>query len=113
MLAATVKPAPMTGSPVLLAVARGVTRLTLNRPQAGNAMTPQLTAVLREHAAALAARDDVRVVVLAAAGKVFCVGGDLGWMAEQGDDVGPALHAMATDLHAAIELLAACDARPS
>ncbi len=56
-----------------------VALITLNRPQAGNAMSPELVVAL--HDACVQARDDdtIRVVVLAAMGdKAFCSGGDLG-----------------------------------
>lgn len=98
----------MSAAPVLLDVDGPVARLTLNRPDAGNAIDPALAAALAEGAEAIAARDDVRVVVLAAAGRTFCVGGDLGFMAAA-DDPGAAVHALATDFHRSIEVLAALD----
>lgn len=100
----------MADAPVLLTVDEGIARLTLNRPEAGNAITPQLAAELRARAQELTGRPEVRAVVLGAAGPMFCVGGDLGWMAEQGDAIGPALHALATDLHGATLALAGLDA---
>ncbi|MCU0258208.1 MAG: enoyl-CoA hydratase-related protein [Solirubrobacteraceae bacterium] len=94
---------------VLSDVAGGVARLTLNRPQAGNALDPELAAALADAAEGLHGRDDVRVVLLGAAGPMFCVGGDLGFMA-QAPDPGAAVHALATDFHRAIEALAALPA---
>ncbi|MEM6308965.1 MAG: crotonase/enoyl-CoA hydratase family protein [Pseudomonadota bacterium] len=63
--------------------ARGVTTLTLNRPDKHNALNAQLIADLTAAAAELAADDATRVVVLTGAGKSFCAGGDLIWMQEQ------------------------------
>lgn len=63
--------------------ARGVATLTLNRPEKHNAMSAQMLADLSAAAAHLAKDDAVRVVVLTAAGKTFCAGGDLGWMQAQ------------------------------
>ncbi|WP_372571370.1 crotonase/enoyl-CoA hydratase family protein [Ruegeria jejuensis] len=63
--------------------ARGVATLTLNRPEKHNAMSGQMLADLSAAAAKLAQDDAVRVVVLTAAGKSFCAGGDLGWMQAQ------------------------------
>lgn len=57
--------------------ARGVVTLTLNRPQAFNALSEALLAALQTALDGLAADDSVRVVVLAAAGKAFCAGHDL------------------------------------
>jgi len=62
---------------------RGVATLTLTREAKHNALSAQMLAELTDAAAALGADDAVRVVVLAAAGKSFCAGGDLGWMQEQ------------------------------
>jgi 2-(1,2-epoxy-1,2-dihydrophenyl)acetyl-CoA isomerase len=93
-----------------LAVEGGVARLTLNRPDAGNALDPPTAAALAAHATELEARDDVRAVVLTGAGKAFCVGGDLRFMADAGDDAERAVRALATDFHAALESLARLDA---
>ena len=57
--------------------ARGVITLTLNRPQAFNALSEELLAALQAELDAVAADDTARVVVLAAAGKAFCAGHDL------------------------------------
>ncbi|MDW3184491.1 crotonase/enoyl-CoA hydratase family protein [Roseobacter sp.] len=62
---------------------RGVATLTLNRPEKHNAMSAQMLADLTQAAADLGADDAVRVVVLTGAGKSFCAGGDLAWMAAQ------------------------------
>jgi methylglutaconyl-CoA hydratase len=59
---------------------RGVTTVTLNRPEKHNAFDDAVIAELRETFDALATRDDVRVVVLASTGKNFSAGADLGWM---------------------------------
>src|SRR6056297_3848435 len=63
--------------------ARGVTTMWLDRAEKHNAMSAQMIAELHQAARALGADDAVRVVVLAARGKTFCAGGDLGWMREQ------------------------------
>ncbi len=63
--------------PLLRANAGGVLRLTLNRPQQYNALSEEMLAALRAALEAAAADPDVRVVVLAAAGKAFCAGHDL------------------------------------
>lgn len=55
----------------------GVARLTLNRPEKLNALTPELFAELRDHLDAIAADDGVGCVVLAGAGRSFCAGNDL------------------------------------
>ncbi|UWR01789.1 crotonase/enoyl-CoA hydratase family protein [Ruegeria conchae] len=62
---------------------RGVATLTLDRPEKHNALSAQMIAELTQAAGQLASDEAVRVVVLAASGKSFCAGGDLGWMQAQ------------------------------
>ena len=62
---------------------RGVARLTLNRPEKHNALSEQMLVQLTALGDEIAERDDIRVVVLDAAGPTFCAGGDLRWMQEQ------------------------------
>jgi 2-(1,2-epoxy-1,2-dihydrophenyl)acetyl-CoA isomerase len=100
----------MSEPAVVLSVDAGVARLVLNRPATGNAMDPELVARLRHHADEIDQRDDVRVVVLAAAGKAFCVGGDLRHFAAHGDAVEVAVHTLATELHAALTSLIRAEA---
>jgi methylglutaconyl-CoA hydratase len=59
--------------------------LTLNRPDVRNAFNEELIGELTEWAIGvteLFGRDELRVVVLAGAGKVFCAGADVAWMAK-------------------------------
>lgn len=63
--------------PLLREMAGGVLRLTLNRPQQYNALSEEMLAALRAAFDAAATDPQVRVVVLAAAGKAFCAGHDL------------------------------------
>jgi enoyl-CoA hydratase/carnithine racemase len=56
---------------------RGVVTLTLNRPQAFNALSEAMLAALGGALDALAADEALRAVVLGASGKAFCAGHDL------------------------------------
>jgi len=56
---------------------RGVVTLTLNRPQAFNALSEAMLAALGDAVGALAHDEAVRAVVLGASGKAFCAGHDL------------------------------------
>lgn len=60
--------------------ARGVARVTLNRPSVHNAFDDALIAELTEIFEGLAKNDKVRAVVLASTGKSFSAGADLNWM---------------------------------
>ena len=57
--------------------ARGVVRLTLNRPMAFNALSEGMLDALQRELDAIAADATVRAVVIEAAGKAFCAGHDL------------------------------------
>lgn len=64
---------------------RGVATLWLDREDKHNAMSGTMIEELAKAAKMLAADETVRVVVLAAKGKSFCAGADLGWMRAQFD----------------------------
>jgi 2-(1,2-epoxy-1,2-dihydrophenyl)acetyl-CoA isomerase len=55
----------------------GVATLTMNRPEARNALTGEMQAALSEAITRLAADPAVRAVVLTGAGQAFCAGGDV------------------------------------
>ena len=57
---------------------KGVTQLTLNRPDQLNAMTAELVAELHDALDAIAADRSCRAVVLTGAGRAFSSGLDLG-----------------------------------
>jgi enoyl-CoA hydratase/carnithine racemase len=57
--------------------ARGVVTLTLNRPQAFNALSEAMLTQLQGQLDSLAADERLRVLVIAGAGKAFCAGHDL------------------------------------
>lgn len=64
--------------PALLIDGRGALEvLTLNRPESGNAMNAEMVDALVEYFEGLRNREDVRVVLLRAAGKHFCSGLDM------------------------------------
>jgi len=63
----------------------GVLTLTLNRPQARNAMSREMTGALAEQLAEAELDPAVRCIVLTGAGKGFCAGGDVKGMAARGD----------------------------
>jgi enoyl-CoA hydratase len=58
-------------------VADGVVRLTLNRPDQGNAVVPEMARDLTQVLSRLDADRSVRVLILTGAGRHFCSGADL------------------------------------
>jgi enoyl-CoA hydratase len=57
--------------------AEGVALLTLNRPERGNGVVPEMAADLREAFDDLEGDPEVRALVLTGAGRQFCAGADL------------------------------------
>lgn len=51
--------------------------VTINRPDAANAINAQMAAELREIATVCSKDDTIRAVLITALGKMFCAGGDL------------------------------------
>ena len=64
-------------APLVLAISGGVARITLDRPDLGNALTSDASKRLGEAVATIAADASVRVVVLTGNGKMFSAGGDI------------------------------------
>jgi enoyl-CoA hydratase/carnithine racemase len=62
---------------VLAPAGDGVLRLTLNRPQALNALNRELTGALEQALERVAAMDDVRVLLVCGQGRAFCAGNDI------------------------------------
>mmetsp|Transcript_13836 Transcript_13836/g.41294 ORF Transcript_13836/g.41294 Transcript_13836/m.41294 type:complete len:340 (-) Transcript_13836:100-1119(-) len=54
----------------------GIAYLTLNRPDANNALNSGISEALHDATFELHRRKDIRIVVLRAEGKMFCAGGD-------------------------------------
>ncbi|WP_423494705.1 enoyl-CoA hydratase/isomerase family protein [Microbacterium esteraromaticum] len=67
--------------PILFTVDDGLARLTLNRPASLNAFDADLAMAWRDVTAEAVGRDDVRAILLDAAGRAFCAGGDVVAMA--------------------------------
>src|SRR5213082_676445 len=87
-----------------------VARITLNRPDAANALDAQMGHELM--LASIRASEDkaVRAVILTGAGKMFCGGGDLKHFAQQGERLAGHLKQLAGELHLAISRFARMEA---
>lgn len=95
---------------ILTSIANHVATITLNRPERRNAMTPRmltdLRAAVEEVAPVAPARADVRALVLAGAGKLFCAGFDLDLCRDHAD--GSVMRELLTGLSMAVASLRAC-----
>ncbi len=61
----------------------GIARLALTRPEKHHALDEQMMRELILACDRIEANPDVRGVILHSEGRIFCAGGDLGWMREQ------------------------------
>jgi methylglutaconyl-CoA hydratase len=64
--------------------AKGIARVTLDRPASHNAFDEALIAALAEAFTQLGENPAVRVIILSGNGKSFCAGADIGWMRRAG-----------------------------
>ncbi len=93
--------------PIRTTIEDGVATLTLCSPS--NAMTLEWGRCLQEDVAAISASAGLRVVVLRAEGRAFCVGGDISSFGTT-DDPRALLEQLAGALHASVLQLLALDA---
>jgi 2-(1,2-epoxy-1,2-dihydrophenyl)acetyl-CoA isomerase len=95
---------------LLLEIRDNVARITLNRPEANNALNGEMAQELM-HASIQCSEDPaVRAVLIAASGKMFSPGGDLKSFAAQGDNLPRHLKEITVYLHAAVSRLKRMDA---
>jgi len=101
----------LTGDPPQLETLRievdgDIGTLTLNRPDALNAMSPEMIGELAVAAAWLADRAPIRALIVTGAGRAFCSGGDVNWfkrgVTEEGVDLPSEVRRGAEALHQAI-----------
>ena len=78
---------PQTGQ-LLVSVENRVACITLNRPEARNALSPELAAGLSGAIAWAGESDDVGAVLLTGAGSAFCAGGDVKAMGKRNQQSG-------------------------
>jgi methylglutaconyl-CoA hydratase len=104
-----VSDAPVLVAPVLVATdARGVARVTLNRPQVHNAYDGALLAALTDGVARLGADPAIRAIVITGAGKHFQAGADLGWLRAMADAPPAEAHAASMGTTGAMAALNEC-----
>ncbi|HEY9239653.1 MAG TPA: enoyl-CoA hydratase/isomerase family protein [Burkholderiaceae bacterium] len=86
-----------SGPGVVLSLEGAIAFVTLNRPDAYNAIDADVTRLLREAIDEIERSTQVRVIVLRGAGKGFCAGGDLPFFAAQGTGLREAVDRMLDD----------------
>jgi 2-(1,2-epoxy-1,2-dihydrophenyl)acetyl-CoA isomerase len=89
-------------SPILTTKHGAILEIVLNRPEAFNAFSLDMMAMLGDALAGAATDESVRGVLLTGKGKAFCAGGDLKWISQQTGDAGSTLHRLAPQFHIAV-----------
>ena len=79
-----------------------ILEIAINRPDAYNALNPDVIVMLNEVLANTAKDESVKGVVLTGKGKAFCSGGDLKSISQQTEEVGTVFHRLAPQFHIAI-----------
>lgn len=92
----------MSEAPLLVKVTDRIAWLTLNRPEAGNAIDLPMARALVDASILCQTDPAIRCVVLTGAGRLFCAGGDVGLFASAGDRVSALLSELAGTLHMAL-----------
>ncbi|WP_170984176.1 enoyl-CoA hydratase/isomerase family protein [Rhodoligotrophos defluvii] len=78
---------PSAKDPVQLTLQDQVATLTINRPQAQNALTPRMVDTLLLMLKALEADSEIKVLIVEGAGDSFCAGEDFGEVGASGDPI--------------------------
>jgi len=88
--------------PILTQRHENILQVTLNRPEAFNALDFDMMKVLGETMASAAVDNSIKGVMLTGNGKAFCSGGDLKWISQQLQEAGSVLYRLAPMFHVAI-----------
>ena len=89
-------------SPILTHRHQNILQITLNRPEAYNALNLDMMRMLAEALSSAAADSSVKGVLLTGNGKAFCAGGDLKWISQQTKEAGSVLYQLAPQFHLSI-----------
>jgi 2-(1,2-epoxy-1,2-dihydrophenyl)acetyl-CoA isomerase len=79
-----------------------ILEITLNRPDAYNALNLDMMTRLAESLSMAATDASIQGVLITGKGKAFCSGGDLKWISQQKEAAGAVLHRLAPQFHLSI-----------
>lgn len=88
--------------PVLIQQHEDILEITLNRPDAYNALNLDMMKMLSETLSSAAADHSIKGLVLTGKGKAFCAGGDLKWVSQQTEEAGAVFYRLAPQFHLSI-----------
>ena len=89
-------------APILTQQHGTILQITLNRPDAYNALNLDMMNKLSEALSSAATDRSVTGVLLTGNGKAFCAGGDLKWISQQAEEAGSVLYRLAPQFHLSI-----------
>jgi 2-(1,2-epoxy-1,2-dihydrophenyl)acetyl-CoA isomerase len=92
----------MSYEKIVLDVTDGIATITLNRPEAFNALDMQLAHEFHDAIVHCSEDEAVRVVLITGSGKAFCAGGDVKGFGEKIDHIGAHVKLLTTALHGAV-----------
>jgi 2-(1,2-epoxy-1,2-dihydrophenyl)acetyl-CoA isomerase len=92
----------MSYEKIVLQTSNGIATITLNRPEAYNALDMQMAHEFHEAIVACSEDEAVRVVVITGSGKAFCAGGDVKGFGEKLNTIGAHVKLLTTELHSAV-----------
>src|SRR3954453_19537401 len=100
-------PVSLPDDPALLRIEGPIATITLNRPDAFNAIDLSIARKLEQLAAQVEADDNIRVLVIEGEGRAFCAGGDLQTIgaAAAADNIAPVVGELLRHYHAFITTL--------
>jgi 2-(1,2-epoxy-1,2-dihydrophenyl)acetyl-CoA isomerase len=88
--------------PILTQQDGNILQITLNRPDAYNALNLDMMQRLGEALSSAATDHSIKGVLLTGKGKAFCAGGDLKWISQQSENAGSVLYRLALQFHLSI-----------
>lgn len=88
--------------PILTQQDQSILQITLNRPEAYNALNLDMMNILGETLSSAARDHSIKGILLTGNGKAFCAGGDLKWISQQAEGAGSVLYRLAPQFHLSI-----------
>jgi 2-(1,2-epoxy-1,2-dihydrophenyl)acetyl-CoA isomerase len=88
--------------PIITQQDGNILQITLNRPEAYNALNLDMMKMLGEALSSAATDNSVKGILITGQGKAFCAGGDLKWISQQSDSAGSVLYRLAPQFHLSI-----------
>ena len=89
-------------NPVITQQYGQIFEITLNRPEAYNALNLDVMVMLSDSLASAATDDSIKGILITGKGKAFCAGGDLKWISQQSAEASSTLHKLVPQFHIAI-----------